>query len=69
VRSLPMELGPPIQMCDALFRNLSKLPEKLEVIVRHCPAHDARSLILRVAAVGKWTAAYGQGLRLLPVST
>jgi hypothetical protein len=30
--------------------------------------HHARRLILRVAAVGKWTAAYGQGLRLLPVS-
>jgi hypothetical protein len=31
--------------------------------------HHARRLILRVAAVGKWTAAYGEGLRLLPVIT
>jgi transposase len=36
------ELSPPIQMCDALSRNLPKLPEKLEIIVgalyRPCPA-------------------------------
>jgi hypothetical protein len=33
------ELGPPVQMGDALSRNLPKLPEKLEVIVSHCLAH------------------------------
>jgi len=32
-------LGATIQMCDALSRNLPKLPEKLEVIVGHCLAH------------------------------
>src|ERR1039457_6206861 len=26
------ELAPPLQMCDALSRNLPKLPEKLQVI-------------------------------------
>jgi transposase len=31
-------LAPPIQMCDALSRNLPKLPEKLEIIVGHCNA-------------------------------
>ena len=33
------KLAPPMQMCDALSRNLPKLPEKLEVIVGHCLAH------------------------------
>ena len=33
------ELAPPIQMCDALTRNLPKLPAKLEVIVSPCLAH------------------------------
>jgi transposase len=32
------QLAPPIQMCDALSRNL-KLPGELEVIVGHCLAH------------------------------
>jgi len=39
------ELGPPIQMCDALARNLPKLPEKLEVIVSHCLAHARRRFV------------------------
>ena len=39
------ELGPPIQMCDALSRNLPKLPEKLEVIVSHCLAHARRRFV------------------------
>ena len=33
-------MKPPIQMCDALARNLPKMPEKLEVIVSHCLAHE-----------------------------
>jgi transposase len=36
------ELGPPIQMCDALSRNL---PKELEVIVAHCLAHARRKFI------------------------
>ena len=43
------QLGPPIQMCDALARNLPKLPEKLEVIVSHCLAHARRRFVEVVA--------------------
>ena len=43
------ELGPPLQMCDALARNLPKLPEPLEVIVRHCLAHSRRRFVEVVA--------------------
>ena len=39
------ELAVPIQMCDALSRNLPKLPEKLEVIVGHCLAHARRRFV------------------------
>jgi transposase len=38
------ELAPPIQMCDALSRNL-KLPGELEVIVGHCLAHGRRRFV------------------------
>src|SRR5919108_4928495 len=34
----PPTLPPPIQMCDALARNLPKLPEPLATIVGHCLA-------------------------------
>ena len=40
--------GPPIQMCDALARNLPKMPrmpETLEVIVSHCLAHARRRFV------------------------
>ena len=43
------ELAPPIQMCDALTRNLPKLPAKLEVIVSHCLAHARRRFVEVVA--------------------
>jgi transposase len=43
------ELDPPIQMCDALTRNLPKLPAKLEVIVSHCLAHARRRFVEVVA--------------------
>jgi hypothetical protein len=39
------ELGPPIQMCDALARNLPKPPEPLGVIVGHCLAHGRRRFV------------------------
>jgi transposase len=39
------QLTPPIQMCDALSRNLPKLPQKLEVIVGHCLAHARRRFV------------------------
>jgi transposase len=43
------ELGPPIQMCDALSRNLSK---NLEVILGHCLAHYLESSIIQSGPVG-----------------
>ena len=39
------ELTPPIQMCDALSRNLPRLPKKLEVIVGYCLAHARRRFV------------------------
>jgi len=39
------ELAPPLQMCDALSRNLPKLPEKLEILVGHCLAHARRRFV------------------------
>jgi transposase len=37
-----VELGPPIQMCDALSRNL---PKTLEIILGHCLAHGRRRFV------------------------
>ena len=45
LRQRAAELAPPMQMCDALSRNLPKLPEKLEVIVGHCLAHARRRFV------------------------
>jgi transposase len=39
------ELGPAIQMCDALSRNLPKLPAKLAVIVGFCLTHARRYFV------------------------
>ena len=36
------DLGPPIQMCDALSRNL---PKELETLVANCMAHGRRSFV------------------------
>src|SRR5438552_3181407 len=38
-------LAPPIQMCDALSRNLPKLPEKLEILLGNCHAHARRRFV------------------------
>jgi transposase len=38
-------LKAPMQMCDALSRNLPKLPEKLEIIIGHCLAHARRRFV------------------------
>jgi transposase len=38
-------LTAPIQMCDALSRNLPKLPRKLEIIVGYCLAHCRRRFV------------------------
>ena len=45
LRRRAAELAPPMQMCDALSRNLPKLPEKLEIIVGHCLAHARRRFV------------------------
>jgi transposase len=46
LRQRAAELAPAMQMCDALSRNLPKLPEKLEVIVGHCLAHARRRFVV-----------------------
>jgi len=38
-------MKPPIQMFDALARNLPKMPQPLEVIVSHCLAHARRRFV------------------------
>jgi transposase len=38
-------LAAPIQMCDALSRNLPKLPRELEIIIGHCLAHARRYFV------------------------
>jgi hypothetical protein len=42
----PQGLSPPIQMCDALSRNL---PKSLQVIVAHCLAHGRRNFVEVIA--------------------
>ena len=38
-------LPPPIQMCDALSRNLPKLSKPIEILVGHCNAHARRHYV------------------------
>lgn len=46
LRRRPVGLSPPIQMCDALSRNL---PKSLQVIVAHCLAHGRRNFVEVIA--------------------
>ena len=39
------ELRPPIQMCDALSRNVPKLPTGVEILIAHCLAHGRRQFV------------------------
>ncbi|MBA3916215.1 MAG: transposase, partial [Acidobacteriales bacterium] len=39
------ELGAPIQMCDALSRNVPKLPGGVEILVANCLAHGRRHFV------------------------
>jgi hypothetical protein len=39
------ELPPPIQMCDALSRNVPKLPEGRNVLLANCLAHCRRNFV------------------------
>ncbi len=45
LRKRAAELSAPIQMCDALSRNLPKLPKQLQIIVAHCLAHSRRRFV------------------------
>jgi len=45
LRERAAELRPPIQMCDALSRNLPKLPTGLEILVANCLAHGRRQFV------------------------
>ena len=39
------ELPPPIQMCDALSRNVPKLPGGVEILLANCLAHGRRQFV------------------------
>jgi hypothetical protein len=39
------ELPSPIQMCDALSRNVPKLPTGVEILLAHCLAHGRRQFV------------------------
>ena len=39
------ELPPPIQMCDALSRNVPKLPSGVEILLANCLAHGRRQFV------------------------
>jgi transposase len=39
------ELGPPIQMCDALSRNTAKLADGVEILLANCLAHGRRQFV------------------------
>jgi hypothetical protein len=42
LRQRSSELGPPIQMCDALSRNM---PQELQTLLAHCLAHGRRRFV------------------------
>ena len=42
------ELPPAIQMCDALSRNVPKLPRDLELVMANCLAHGRRNFVVVV---------------------
>ena len=51
---------------------LTARPKRLRFLLFNTPGrlvHHARRLVLRLSALAQWTAAYGEGLRLLPVIT
>jgi transposase len=45
LRQRPRELPPPIQMCDALSRNVPKVPELLQPVRANCNAHGRRNFV------------------------
>src|SRR5260370_6371984 len=42
------DLPPPIQMCDALSRNVPKLPRGLELVMANCLTHGRRNFVVVV---------------------
>jgi hypothetical protein len=51
---------------------LTARPKRLRFLIFNTPGrliHHARNLLLRLATAAQWAAAYGKGLRLLPVIT
>ena len=45
LRERVAELRPPVQMCDALSRNVPKLPSGVEVLLANCLAHGRRQFV------------------------
>jgi hypothetical protein len=45
LKQRPAGLPPPIQMCDALSRNVPKLPEPLQTPLANCIAHGRRNSV------------------------
>ena len=45
LKQRPAGLPPPIQMCDALSRNVPKLPEPLQTLLANCIAHGRRNFV------------------------
>ena len=45
LRERSPELPPPIQMCDAMSRNVPKLPEPLPTVLANCNAHGRRHFV------------------------
>jgi hypothetical protein len=50
LRQRRLELPPPIHMCDALSRNLPKLPPPLRTVVANCLAHGRRAFVKVIAS-------------------
>jgi HPt (histidine-containing phosphotransfer) domain-containing protein len=50
LRQRRLELPPPIQMCDALSRNMPKLPAPLQTVVANCLAHGRRGFVKVIAS-------------------
>jgi hypothetical protein len=50
LRRRQLELPPPIQMCDALSRNMPKLPGPLQTVVANCLAHGRRAFVKVIAS-------------------
>ncbi len=45
LRERAAELRPPVHMCDALSRNVPKLPSGVEILIAHCLAHGRRQFV------------------------